>query len=230
MRYDWRESLGESPGSIAYFREIDRRFLASARSFMPWRQIPFDTVIPFGELHNRDVLEIGVGHGTHAQLLSPNCKSFTGIDLTRTATRMTATRLKLFDVPGSVLQMDAECMGFPERSFDAFTATYSSSHGYHALATLASAAQRAGLDRKTALTAAAHALADGIHYWRESALSVDELLQEAVTPGGIAAATMAAMDKAGYRRAVQRGIQAGITQARRNAPSHKARKATTASS
>ena len=118
MRYDWRESLGESPGSIAYFREIDRRFLASARSFMPWRQIPFDTVIPFGELHNRDVLEIWVGYGTHAQLLSPYCKSFTGIDLTRTATRMTARRLKLFDVPGSVLQMDAECMGFPERSFD----------------------------------------------------------------------------------------------------------------
>ena len=129
----------------------------------------------------------------------------------------------LFEMVGQVIEL-------PERNFDAFTATYSSSHGYHALATLASAAQRAGLDRKTALTAAAHALADGIHYWRESGLSVDELLQEAVTPGGIAAATMAAMDKAGYRQAVQRGIQAGITQARRNAPSHKTRKATTASS
>jgi pyrroline-5-carboxylate reductase len=130
---------------------------------------------------------------------------------------------ELFEVVGQVIEV-------PERSFDAFTATYSSSHGYHALATLASAAQRTCLDRKTALTAAAHALADGIHYWRESRLSVDELLQEAVTPGGIAAATMAAMDKAGYRQAVKRGIQAGITQARRNAPSHKTRKATTASS
>jgi len=123
----------------------------------------------------------------------------------------------LFEMVGQVIEL-------PERNFDAFTATYSSSHGYHALATLASAAQRAGLDRKTALTAAAHALADGIHYWRESGLSVDELLQEAVTPGGIAAATMAAMDKAGYRQAVQRGIQAGITQARRNAVSQKTRK------
>ena len=129
---------------------------------------------------------------------------------------------KLFEAVGQVIEI-------PELSFDAFTATYSSSHGYHALATLASAAQRTCLDRKTALTAAAHALADGIHYWRESGLSVDELLQEAVTPGGIAAATMAAMDKAGYREAVQRGIQAGITQARRNAPSHKTGKATTAS-
>jgi len=123
----------------------------------------------------------------------------------------------LFEIVGQVIEVS-------ERSFDTFTATYSSSHGYHALATLASAAQRAGLDRETALTAAAHALSDGIHYWRESDLSVDQLLREAVTPGGIAAASMAAMDKAGYRQAVQRGIQAGITQARRNAVSQKTRK------
>jgi pyrroline-5-carboxylate reductase len=129
---------------------------------------------------------------------------------------------ELFEMVGQVIEL-------PERSFDAFTAVYSSSHGYHALAALASAGQRAGLDRKTAQTAAAHALADGIHYWRESGLSVDELLQEAVTPGGIAAASMAAMDKTGYRQAVQRGIEAGITQARRNAASQKTRKATPAS-
>ena len=55
----------------------------------------------------------------------------------------------------------------PEREFDAFTATYSSSHGYHALATLANGAQKLGLDRKTALAAAAHALADGILAWRD---------------------------------------------------------------
>jgi pyrroline-5-carboxylate reductase len=105
----------------------------------------------------------------------------------------------------------------PESRFDAFTASYSSSHGYHALATLARAAQRAGLDRETALTAAAHALADGILYWRESGLELSELLHEAVTPGGIAAATVAAMDKSGYEKAVTRGLRAGMRQARANA-------------
>lgn len=105
----------------------------------------------------------------------------------------------------------------PERSFDAFTATYSSSHGYHALATLAHAAQDAGLPRKTALQAAAHALADGIHYWKHSGLSLEELLQEAATPGGIAAATVSAMDRAGYARAVKSGIGAGIALAHKNA-------------
>jgi pyrroline-5-carboxylate reductase len=117
---------------------------------------------------------------------------------------------KLFAQVGQVIEV-------PERSFDAFTATYSSSHGYHALASLAAAAQRAGLDRKTALTAAAHALSDGIAYWRESRQPLAEVLQEAVTPGGIAAATMSAMDRQGYARVVAKGLRAGIEQARRNA-------------
>jgi pyrroline-5-carboxylate reductase len=104
-----------------------------------------------------------------------------------------------------------------EPKFDVFTATYSSSHGYHALESLSSAAQRAGLDRKTSLMAAAHALADGISYWRDGGIDLAELLQEATTPGGIAAATMLAMDRAGYRKAVQNGVAAGIRQAQRNA-------------
>ena len=105
----------------------------------------------------------------------------------------------------------------PESQMDAMTATHSSTHGYHALAALAKGARDAGLDYKTALIAAAHALGDGILYWRESGRSLDELLEEAATPGGIAAATMAAMDKAGYARAVAKGLAAGIEQARRNA-------------
>jgi pyrroline-5-carboxylate reductase len=117
---------------------------------------------------------------------------------------------ELFERVGPVLDL-------PESQFDAITATHSSTHGYHALAALAKAAQEVGLDRKTALVAASHALADGIHYWRESGLSLDELLHEAATPGGIAAATMAAMDKAGYARAVAKGIRAGVEQCRRNA-------------
>jgi pyrroline-5-carboxylate reductase len=117
---------------------------------------------------------------------------------------------ELFACAGSVIEIR-------ESQFDAFTAAYSSSHGYHALAVLAKAGREAGLDRKTALTAAAHALSDGILYWRESGQKLEELLREAVTPGGIAAATMSAMDAAGYARVVEKGIRAGIRQARRNA-------------
>jgi pyrroline-5-carboxylate reductase len=105
----------------------------------------------------------------------------------------------------------------PENKFDAFTVTYSSSHGYHALATLAAAGQKAGLDRNTALLASAHALADGIIAWREGDISLEPLLEEAVTPGGIAAATISAMEAGGYGRAVRRGIDAGLRRARANA-------------
>jgi pyrroline-5-carboxylate reductase len=105
----------------------------------------------------------------------------------------------------------------PESQMDAITTTHSPTHGYHALANLAGAAERAGLSRKTALIAAAHALCDGILYWRQSGLALDELLGEAATPGGIAAATMAAMNRAGFERAVKEGVRAGIAQARRNA-------------
>ena len=104
-----------------------------------------------------------------------------------------------------------------EAKFNAFTVTYSSSHGYHALAVLAAAAQKLGLDRKTALVAASHALADGIEYWRKGNLPLPGLLHEAATPGGIAATVGLAQESAGYARAVERGLKAGLARARKNA-------------
>jgi ubiquinone/menaquinone biosynthesis C-methylase UbiE len=118
MRYDWRDEIAAAPGSEAYFIEIDRRFLSSARNYMPWQSIPFEQIIPFNELRYKDVLEIGVGQGTHAQLLAPRCKSFTGIDLTSHAANITMRRFELFNIPGKALQMDAEDMSFPDDSFD----------------------------------------------------------------------------------------------------------------
>jgi pyrroline-5-carboxylate reductase len=105
----------------------------------------------------------------------------------------------------------------PENRFDIFTATFSPSHGYHAMATLAKAAEKAGLSRGPALTSAAHALADSIFYWRQSGENLDALLSEASTPGGTAAATIEAMDDAGYARAVARGLRAGVARGRNNA-------------
>jgi pyrroline-5-carboxylate reductase len=119
-------------------------------------------------------------------------------------------RQDLFSQVGATLEI-------PESKFDAFTVTYSSSHGYHALAVLTEAAQKLGLDRKTALVAAAHALADGVLAWRESGVSLGALLNEAATPGGIAAATMAKMDQHGYKRSLQLGLKAGMDRAKKNA-------------
>ncbi len=118
MRYDWRDKLDAAPGSAAYFAEIDRRSLSSVRQFMPWCTLPFDAVIPFDQLAGKDVLEIGVGHGTHAQLLAPRVRSFVGIDLTAAATTMTKKRFALSGLAGLIVQMDAERMAFRDGSFD----------------------------------------------------------------------------------------------------------------
>lgn len=145
---------------------------------------------------------------------SPVCRNgrgLTGLTFGRGVSASKRARVRnLFASVGAVVEI-------PEKEFDAFTVTYSSSHGYHALAALAGAAESVGLDRKTALVAAAHALADGTAGWRAGNLSLEKLLREAATPGGIAEAVMAALDQAGYRRIVKNGLRAGITRARKNA-------------
>jgi len=114
-----------------------------------------------------------------------------------------------------------EVVDIPEREFDAFTVTYSASHGYHALAALARAAERLGLNGKAAFTAAAHALADGIVSLREGHDSLDELIEEAATPGGIAATVMSTMEKYGHRKHVEAALRAGMAKAKKNARTHR---------
>lgn len=118
MRYDWRAGLNSDRATKDYFSEIDERFFSSVRSFLPWHTTPFDTLIPFETMRDRDVLEIGVGHGSTASLLAPVARSYVGIDLTTEATEMSKKRFSLFNISGTILQMDAEAMTFPDNSFD----------------------------------------------------------------------------------------------------------------
>jgi pyrroline-5-carboxylate reductase len=145
---------------------------------------------------------------------SPVCRTGRGLtaltfDRSLSVTARAEVR-NLFASVGGVLEI-------PENQFDAFTVTFSSSHGYHALATLIDAAEAIGLDPKIARAAAAHALADGIAAWRAGTSPLEDLLQEAATPGGTAAAVMASINGAGYARTVSQGLRAGIRQARKNA-------------
>lgn len=145
---------------------------------------------------------------------SPTCRTgrgFTALAFSQDISRPERKRVReFFAQVGTVLEV-------PEKKFDVFTATYSSSHGYHALAALAGAAEKLGLDRQTALAAAAHALAGGVIAFTEGKLPLQKLIHEAATPGGIAATVMKTMDDAGYCRAVERGVRAGVARARANA-------------
>lgn len=118
MRYDWHEDIPQTDQDGEYFAEIDRRFFKSVSHYMPWKKTPFDNLINFPALQAKDVLEIGVGHGSHAELIAPHCKSFTGIDLTERASQMTLQRMQLRGINAQILQMDAERMTFADESFD----------------------------------------------------------------------------------------------------------------
>lgn len=118
MRYDSGSAIGHTEFTPEFYEEIDRRFFASAERYLPSRQRPFDALIPFDTLPSLDVLEIGVGNGSHAALLARHAKSFNGIDLTDYAVRSTTERLRHAGLSGRVQQMDAERMTFPDASFD----------------------------------------------------------------------------------------------------------------
>lgn len=119
MRYDWLDSIGFSEFSKEFYKEIDRRFYENADDFATGNLgNHFDKLIDFHSLKSKDVLEIGVGMGSHAQLIAPEAKTYTGIDLTSYGTKTTTERLKVFELPGRVFQMDAERMEFSNESFD----------------------------------------------------------------------------------------------------------------
>lgn len=118
MRYDWGDKIPAPEFSREFYQEIDRRFFEDSARYMPPKEKPFDEIVPFARLPNMDVLEIGVGNGSHAQLLAPHSRSYTGIDLTEYAVTSTRKRFEVFGLKGDIRQMDAEHLDFPDASFD----------------------------------------------------------------------------------------------------------------
>jgi SAM-dependent methyltransferase len=121
MRYDFTEKVDVQEFTREFYEEIDHRFFRDARPYLPYRQLPFEQLIDFESLATKDVLEIGVGMGSHAQLLAPRSRSFTGIDLTDYAVKSTSERMKRFDLDKphiKILRMDAENLEFDDGSFD----------------------------------------------------------------------------------------------------------------
>jgi ubiquinone/menaquinone biosynthesis C-methylase UbiE len=121
MRYDFGDRIGHPEFSREFYEEIDRRFFSDAEKYLPRKKTPFDALIDFEALPNQDVLEIGVGNGSHAQLLATHARSYNGIDLTSYAVKSTTERMRRFNLDKptvTVQQMDAERMEFADESFD----------------------------------------------------------------------------------------------------------------
>ncbi len=118
MCYDWKEAIDCEELSPEFYREIDRRFFSNVAEWMPWKRLPFDALIDFDSLPEQDVLEIGVGSGSHAGMLARHARSFTGIDISDYAVDSVRGRFRWFGLEGTVERMDAEQMTFEDESFD----------------------------------------------------------------------------------------------------------------
>ncbi len=145
---------------------------------------------------------------------SPACRSAHGLTALAfdRGTRMASRRRvqELFERVGEVIQI-------PEREMDAFTVAYSTSQGLHALASRIRAARKIGLSPRTASVAVAHALVEGARAPGEGDASLEQLMAEAATPGGIAASVLDTLHAGAYERLVERAFRTGLARARKMA-------------
>ena len=118
MTYDWRGEIEYEPGSPEHLAEVERRFLSQAWFAQAPGTRPFSGLIPFDELRDKDVLEIGCGTGVHARLLAEAGANVTAVDLTPTAVELTRKRLELHGLGADVREADAERLPFADASFD----------------------------------------------------------------------------------------------------------------
>src|SRR6516164_8941923 len=95
MSYDWKEKVKQERFTLSWFDEVDRRFFHAARLFATTTQ-PFDRIIPFSSLKDREVLEIGCGMGLHAELMVRAGARVTAMDLSPTSVESRGTGHRCF--------------------------------------------------------------------------------------------------------------------------------------
>jgi ubiquinone/menaquinone biosynthesis C-methylase UbiE len=99
-----------APISRDYFREIEQerythqRHVKRLLSNISWR--------------GKNVLEVGTGVGTDARHIISEGGIYTGINVDRGSTDMTAKALEVYAMPGKVRKCSATAMDFPDSSFD----------------------------------------------------------------------------------------------------------------
>lgn len=118
MTYDWRGEIPFEPGSPEHLAEVERRFLAEAWFAQAPGDPAFSGLIPYAQLREKDVLEIGCGTGVHARLLAEAGARVSAVDLTPTAVELTRRRLELAGLDADVREADAESLPFDDASFD----------------------------------------------------------------------------------------------------------------
>ena len=107
MTYDWRAAGGPPPGSAPWFADQDARADRQHAGFLAGGD-PVGHLLGDVPLAGRDVLEIGVGSGYHAELLRRRGAHVTGIDLTAPAVELSRARFTQRGLDGEFEVWDAE--------------------------------------------------------------------------------------------------------------------------
>jgi len=116
MTYDWRGEIELEPATLAWFNEIDRRFVDASRPYLTDRR-PFDRIMP-DNLQGQRVLEIGCGMGLHSLELARRGAEVHAVDITHAAVEATQTRMTMFEMEADIRQADAESLPFDDQTFD----------------------------------------------------------------------------------------------------------------
>jgi SAM-dependent methyltransferase len=104
------KSIGVVDASPASLKHFDDWFLA----FYPYVY----RHIPFAQMANRDVLEVGLGYGTVSQKIAEAGARFCGLDIAQGPVNMVNHRLRQVGLPGAAQRGSILAAPFADESFD----------------------------------------------------------------------------------------------------------------
>lgn len=107
MTYDWNGGPRDAQGAASWLDDQDRRSDAQHMHFLAGRPA-FEYVLGDATLRGRDVLEIGVGSGFHAEQLCRAGARVEGIDISEAAVEMSRRRFDIKGLTGAFERWDAE--------------------------------------------------------------------------------------------------------------------------
>ena len=117
-----RSVWGASPAGTTYGEGHDPgtpEFFAAVLSKRSSHELPWlFEVVPFASFRGKRVLEIGCGAGYDAYELMRNGADYTGVDITPENPERVRQHLAPYGFEPRVMQADAECLPFPDASFD----------------------------------------------------------------------------------------------------------------
>lgn len=103
-------------GSREFFERADQTFYRWNKSLHSSRA-PFANIFNYERYRGSNVLEVGCGMGFMSMNWSKQGARVVAADLNPVAVRQTRHRFNLYDVQGSVVQMDAEHLPYQDQSF-----------------------------------------------------------------------------------------------------------------